>query len=456
MLSLIKVEQQNLNCIWDNPSFIYKFDRRYFISEIAESIFQTIKYLYESDVKITVDQVVTYGNSKNSAITTENLENLRKQEYNDEDFNFYFLNLKKNYSKVLIEEKILKDTIINVSSKGELDLEKLQDLTATLLEHIDIIQGKESSIQTIEQVATRYRGVMVDRRRGDFFFSTGDSALDRNLALGFVPGQITTIYGSSGVGKSTLAVNLFSKQINRRIPTMMMSLEMDEISSMDRLIALRNKIPHRMLTFRDEALCEDPDIVFSLLEKGLKDLEDFKDNFLLLDDPSISLKSDLEKIIREAKLKMKTDYLICTIDLFTMMHDIGIKPQEIEEAMNILSSIAKKQKVHFVVVVQANRASDSLQINSIEEIDRLRPKSINNIKNSQAIAERSRLVLSVFRPRHYAVNLFPEDPSLEFMDDIMQVTVLKQNQGEVGNIVEYLYEPQYFRLIPYIREEFNE
>ncbi len=456
MISLIKIEQQNLNCIWDNPDFIYRFDKKYFISNIANDIFETIKYLYESNVKITKDQIVTYGNSKNKAITEENLEKIREQEYDIGYFDFYFYNLKKNYAKVYIEEKILKDTIVNVSSKGELDLDKLQDLSNSLQEHIEIIQGKESSLQSIKQVATRYRGVLVNRKRGDYFFSTGDSNLDRSLAVGFAPGQITTIYGSSGVGKSAFAMNILSKQINRRIPTMMVSLEMDEISSMDRLLAIRNKLPTKMLTFRDPELCEDTDMVSSIVEKGLNELENYNDNFLLIDDPSITLKGDLELLIKEAKKRLKTPYLICTIDLLTMLPDVGTEPQKIEEAMNLLSSIAKRQKVHFVSIVQANRATDSQQIASIDQIDRLRPKSINHIKNSHAIAERSRLVLSVFRPKHYAVNLFPEDEQIEFMDDIMQITVLKQTQGEVGSIVEYLYEPEYIRVVPYIREEIIE
>ena len=63
--------------------------------------------------------------------------------------------------------------------------------------------------------------------------------------------------------------------------------------------------------------------------------------FFLVDNPSISTK-DVEVLIKEAKKKMGVDYLICTLDLATMLTDMGEKPSEIEQSMNRLSAIAKK------------------------------------------------------------------------------------------------------------------
>lgn len=452
MISLIKVEQQNLNVVWDCPEYIYKFDRPYFISTIANDIFQTIKKLYENGIKITASDVVTYGNSRNSEITKENLDILRSQEYEIENFKFYFDNLKKNYAKVKIEEKILKEVVVETSSKGELNVKKIQELSNSLQEHLDIIKGKDSVLQSIEQIGTKYRGVLVARKLGQYKFSTGDSLLDSHLAMGFAPGQITTIFGSSGVGKSAFALNLFSKQINKRIPTMMISLEMDEIATMDRLISNRKKLPSRLLQFKDDDAVDTSEQIFSVFEDGLNDLIKYDKNFFLVDDPSIRL-SDLELLVKEAKKRMDTEYLICTIDLLTMMSDFGSKPTEMEESMNKLNAIAKRQNVHFVCLVQANRSVDNVSITTIEQIDRLRPKSLHGIKNSAAIAERSRIVLSVFRKKHYANELFPDDPSLEFMDDTMTITVLKQNQGVTGSIINYLYDPFIFRIYPYQEAE---
>lgn len=446
-MTIVKIEHQVLNCVWDNPEYLYKFDRPYFISSVANDILSTLKNLYEHEVELSINNVLTYGGSKNTGITKENLEFLRAQEYSLDEFDFYFTNLKKNYAKLQIEEKNLKEVILQTSSKGELDVEKFQDLVNTMQENLDIIKGKESVLQSIETIGTRYRGVLVDRKLGKYNFSTGDSMLDKSLTAGFAPGQITTIYGSSGVGKSAFALNLFSKQINKQIPTMMITLEMDETTTMDRLIANRKKIPARLLQFKDDESKEGSERTFEIFDQGLQELMKY-DKFFLVDDPTIKVK-DLETLCKEAMKKMKVSYMVCFIDLATMLSDFGEQVIEMERSMNRLSGIAKRLGIHFVLLVQANRGVDNFSIQSIEQLDRLRPKSLHGIKNTAAIGERSRIVLSIFRKKHYAEELFPNDPQLQFMDDILEVTIIKQSSGVTGRIIKYLYEPEIYRIFPY-------
>lgn len=447
MLTIAQIEHQNLNCVWDNPEYLYKFDRSYFLSSFANDFIFTLKKLYENKIETSIHNLVVYGKSRNSEITKENLTFLRTQEYSLDDFDFYFTNLKKNYAKIQIEEKILKDTILNVSSKGELNIDKMQELVNLMQENLNIVAGKESILQSIEKIGLRYRGVLIDRRLGKYNFSTGDSLLDKHLTMGFAPGQMTTIYGASGVGKSSFALNLFSKQINKQIPTMLISLEMDEISTMDRLIANRQRIPASWLQFKDDEAIERSDQTFEKFEQGLEELKSY-DKFYLVDDSTIRI-SELEALCKEAMKQMKTNYLVCFIDLLTMFSDFGEKVNEMERSMNILNGIVKRLGIHFVFLVQANRNVDNQSIQTIEQLDKLRPKSLHGIKNTAAIGERSRIVMSVFREKHYAKELFPNDPQLEFMDDIMKITIVKNSNGEAGNVIKYLYEPEMYRMFPY-------
>ena len=454
MFSIVNIEKQNLNCLWDKPELIYKFDRPYFVSEVGRDIFFTIKELFEADIKITSDEIAIYGNSRNPTITKENLLALRESAYSVDNFEFYFTSLKKKYAQHEIEEKILKDTLVQASSKGELNLEKLEELSYALQENIDIIRGKESVLQSIQQIGGRYRQTLKDRIAGKYKFSTGDSVLDNYVVKGFAPGQITTLYGATSVGKSVFALNLFNKQINKKIPSLYVNLEMDETSTMDRLIALRRRIPSRSLEFKDPET-DEAELVFKLLDEEIQLLMKNNNRFFIVDDPSLSI-SDLELLIKESKKRFRSDYLVCTIDLLTMLSDIGSTPQDLEASMNRLHELAKRQHVHLMGVVQANRSADSATVASIDQLDRLRPRSLHSIKNSASFAERSRLVLSVFREKHYASELFPDDPGLEFMDDIMKITILKQSAGQVGQIVKYLYEPEFFRLFPYIENDEEE
>lgn len=179
----------------------------------------------------------------------------------------------------------------------------------------------------------------------------------------------------------------------------------------------------------------------------MKDLESYS-RFFLVDDPTLKV-DDLEALCREAMKKMNTDYMVCFVDLLTMLSDFGEKVIDMERSMNKLSGIAKKLGIHFVFLVQANRTVDSQSIQTIEQLDKLRPKSLHGIKNTAAIGERSRIVLSVFREKHYAQELFPNDPQVEFMDDIMTITIIKQSSGITGRAVKYLYEPEIYRISNY-------
>jgi hypothetical protein len=71
-----------------------------------------------------------------------------------------------------------------------------------------------------------------------------------------------------------------------------------------------------------------------------------------------------------------------------------------------------------------------------------------DIKNSSAIAERSRQVLAVYREHYYAAKFFPEDPLVQEEDDVMEVSLLKCSNSEVGKRLNYLYDGGLFRLYP--------
>lgn len=448
------VEQQVLNCIWDNPEYIYRFDRDYFISEIAQDLFYTLKSLYESKVEFSITNIVSEGNKRNNTISKQNIQSLREQEYKLEDFdNFYFKALRKNYAKHRIQNKLLKETLSETSQKGELNTDKIRDLQNEIESSLELIEGKEAILLDPKMISVRYEEVLHARNRGEYKYSFGDSHLDRNLVMGAAPGQITTLFAATGVGKSAYALNLVNRQINKRIPSVYFSLEMDTIATMDRLISMRRRVPTRLF-YPEEDTNELNDRAFEILKEETEILSRVQ-NFFFVEDSSLSL-LDIEMLIREAKRKMKSNYLIVTIDLLTMVKDFsGQDPSKYEESMNLLHAIAKRNHVHVLAVVQANRSADSAGVSTIDNLDRLRP-SLVHIKNSNAIAERSRLVLGAYRPKYYAERLFPEAPELDTMDDIMEIQLLKQSHGQVGKIVKYLYVGEMFSMYPFFDDSDSE
>ena len=121
----------------------------------------------------------------------------------------------------------------------------------------------------------------------------------------------------------------------------------------------------------------------------------------------------------------------------------------IEIAMNELSALAKTENVHIFGVVQFGRQADNIKIHSIEELNELRP-NLNAIKNANAIAERSRVVLGLFHPKLYVDKyLVPLNaPGCDNFEDTIEVQILKNSNGSAGKIFKYMLIPEQFKLMP--------
>ena len=444
-VSLVTNEKQTIASLLDDPEYVLKFEKNYFISAIARDMFETVQELVLHSVDLTDEHLVSEGNKRNNGITKAFLEELRKEKRDVSLFeSFYFPRLKKDFAKYTIEQHLLKDALIETSKKGELDVEKIKRLIEGLNEGLELIQGKESILMTPKKMMDVYQTALYGRMKGSHTFGSGDHHLDKLLTVGFAPGQMTTIFGATGVGKSAYVLNLVNRQMNKRIPSLYVSMEMDTVATSDRLVAMKNRIP--LSVFYPDENGMIPEFIFEVLEKE-RALFEANDKFLFVERPDLNL-TDIELLIKEAKRRTKSDYLVVTIDLLTMLEEFsGEDAKGYEDAMNQLHRIAKRQRVHIVNVVQANRSTDNVKIYQARDVNRLRP-TINTIKNSHAIAERSRIVLSVFRPKYYISRLLPEDPELEVMEDTMEVATLKQSQGQVGNIAHYLFDSETFLCIP--------
>ena len=230
-------------------------------------------------------------------------------------------------------------------------------------------------------------------------------------------------------------------------PCIYLSLEMGEIDTFDRLVSLRCGIPSG-----DLYLPENIDSIYEAVEEERQKLKNNK-NFYFCEDPGIDI-TKLRSIIREFKHRTKQDYAFIVIDLLTMMREFKATANSnmansIEIAMNELSALAKTENVHIFGVVQFGRQADNIKIHSIEELNELRP-NLNAIKNANAIAERSRVVLGLFHPKLYVDKyLVPLNaPGCENFEDTIEVQILKNSNGSAGKIFKYMLIPEQFKLMP--------
>jgi replicative DNA helicase len=310
---------------------------------------------------------------------------------------------------------------------------------------------KSSLLKDFERWSDEYIAELEDRSKGKKY-PYGDENLDEFIFKGAYPGAITTIAASTGQGKSTYVLNLISTLIDRYIPCMYASLEMSGIDTYDRLIALRREIPMSDLHTCDSSLLSVIDVV-----KEEKESLKANKNFYFVEEPSLSI-ARLRALVKEFKQRAKTDYAIIAVDLVTQltdfMHNKGNSSvaNSIETAMNDLNALAKEQNVHIIAVVQFNREADNFRVSTIEELDMLRP-TLNHIKNSAAIAERSRVVLSLFRKKYYSDRYLIGVEGADLIPDLMETTILKNSSGPVGHVFYYAFEGEFFRCTPMLEDQ---
>jgi replicative DNA helicase len=444
LLSSQTVESQIFHFCLDHPEKIIEIKDNYFLSSEGHDLYETLLELYRENVSFTDENIISTGNRVNEGITPELLSAIRSVSYDNKAWDHYRFLVQEAYAKDRIQTTLLKDGLTSVTIKGRLDVDKLQDIVYEIQECINLAKGKDSNVKSIGEMFDSYQNVLSQRVDGTVFYDTGCSLLNGALPTGFAPGEITTIFGSTGIGKSTYSLYLINRLINKFVPCFYVSLEMSETATMDRWMASRMRVPLYELFSKngktDESIYERVRLEREKLEHGRK--------FAFIDETRVSSTS-LEKMINRVKLKLQTDYIVVFVDLATMMEDfMEGTPTAYEQAMNNLHQLAKRTGVHLVLVVQAiNKSLENHRPTTIEGLQQFRPTR-SSIKNSGAIAERSRHVLSVFRLHYYAQQFFPEDPLVQEEDDIMDVQVLKNSNGVIGTVLHYLYDGGLFRVYP--------
>lgn len=447
---VIMAEYRLLNALIHSE--IYAHDARVhedmFPHEIAKSIHKAVVKMYDKSIKITEASLFQYANEIDYNVTNEVVNRVITIDDGVDNLDDILEIVFRAKQKRAFNDK-MHELMRDASANGDIDsielMSKLYDAEAILAQLDD-----KTLLQSLDDWMDSYIKDL-EGRADKTSYPFGDMLLDEALTKGAYPGAITTVAGATGQGKSAYVLNLLSRMIDQSIPAIYLSLEMGSTDTADRLVSLRKGIPTRDLFDPGDHL----DSIIRLVKEEREDLKD-NHNFYFSDEPSLSL-VELVGLIKDFKARTKSDYCVIAIDLLTQLKDFmesspGMNlAQSMERAMNKLNIIAKKENVHFIAVVQFNRDADNLKVTEIKDIDMLRP-SLNNIKNAQAIAERSRAVLGIFRPKYYADRYLPDDPEVEYMEDIMEVQVLKQSNGGTPRLL-YDFDGEVFQVTPYEEKE---
>jgi len=428
------------NKSWLNDSRIYS---DIFFHATARSIFEAIEYHHKNDLTLSESSLFQKANELNYNVDIQTVSMIKELDNENPVLNEILNTLQKGVQKSNLR-KIAVDLLDEVNSHDELDASFVSNSLSSMNDVISNSFNK-SVLKSAETWTDEYYQELLNRQNGKTY-SFADAHLDAYLPRKASPGQFILIAGSTGTGKSAYALNLVNGFINLNIPSIYISLEMDGISTFDRLLAMRTEIPV-------EALYGSGDDLIPILKKFKEEKEelDRSKNFFFVEDPNLSL-AHIQSLIREYKQRTGNDYLIVVCDLITMVQDFqenghGSLATTIEMGINRLNAVCKDENICFIGVAQFGRQADSARIQSIEDLELLRPQ-LNHVKNSHALAERSRVVLSAFRAKYYAERYLTHIPEADEIEDVLEIQILKQSQGRVGKIMKYAFDGSIFRCFP--------
>ncbi len=435
-----------MNRIFTEDSRVY---RELFPHQTAKSIYRAIEHLWTKGVDITHDSLYQTSNELDFNVSEDVITKI-----------FTIKEIPNVLDDILevLNAEVTKQSLIKVIDQLKISASRGSDheeMTGLLYQADKVLRGNEtgSILKDTDVWTTEYIADLRERAKG-ISYSYGDVFLDQLLYKGAYPGAITTVAAATGQGKSTFVLNLINQYIEMQIPAMYISLEMSGIDTFDRLLSLRREIPTSALYRNDSSLLD----IIPIVEEEREELKK-NERFFFVEEPHISI-ARLQNMIKEFKQRTGQDYAIIAIDLVTQLSDFMSASNKMsvasamEFAMNELNAMAKEMNVHIIAVVQFNRDADNHKVMSMEDLDMLRP-SLNNIKNSAAIAERSRVVLGLFRKKYYADRYLQDIPEAEVMEDILEVNILKNSSGVVGNRLNYLFDGEFFRISPYLQSDID-
>ncbi|MDA1050749.1 MAG: replicative DNA helicase [Planctomycetota bacterium] len=264
---------------------------------------------------------------------------------------------------------------------------------------IDFMRG------TMERVEARKEG---KSSRG---LPTGFDAVD-DMTGGLLPGEVTILAGRTSMGKSAFACNTAEQAaITRKVPTLLISLEMSVAEIGDRLIASQARVDLHRIKRGTYCTNEHPE----LIEAAGR----IADSPLFIDDCPTRNMTSIAALARRHKRKHSIGFLV--IDYLQLIDPDNAKDLRQEQVAKIarrLKVLAREIQVPILCLAQLNRQTELTKDNV--------PK-LSHLRESGAIEQDADVVLFVHRPGYYSRETTPAGEG-----ESAEIIVAKQRNGPVG------------------------
>lgn len=305
--------------------------------------------------------------------------------------------------------------------------------------HIDNLLAGRRSDRTMAQIMEDHAKELERRMemadRGDIIgIRTGISDLNK-ITHGWKPGELIIIAGRPGMGKTAVALNLFTKNaaINEK-HILFFSLEMDEIPLADRLVCSYGGIDPDML--KSGKIKNDQ----AQLDKYFSASNELRQLPISIDDNAHSDINHIATVSRSKRRKGLCDMIVIDYLQLIEVQQTGNyknREREVAEMSRSLKLLAKELKIPVLLLAQLNRG--------VEGRADKRP-SLADLRESGAIEQDADMVIFPYRPEYYGIM---EDDQGESLEGVMMLIVAKNRNGKRTGDIFAKYSPDLTQFFDY-------
>jgi replicative DNA helicase len=290
----------------------------------------------------------------------------------------------------------------NLFNVSETNLRRnYEDMTSLVKQAIEDIESARNAENSLQGVPSGY------------------TELDR-ITSGWQKSDLIILAARPSMGKTAFALSIARNvAVDFDMPVAVFSLEMSAVQLVTRLISAESEIPADKL--RKGNLAEHE---WHQLNSKINNLVDAK---IFIDDtPALTI---FELRAKCRRLKQQHDIQMVFIDYLQLMtlggNNKGNREQEISQISRSLKALAKELDIPILALSQLSRQVENRPGQSKRPI-------LSDLRESGAIEQDADLVLFIYRPEYYKIDVFDEDQTPT--EGIAEIIIAKHRNGAVGDI----------------------
>ncbi|CCV65341.1 MAG: replicative DNA helicase [Paracholeplasma sp.] len=429
----LEAEQSVLGAAFLNPNvliaIIDKLNQEDFFDQRNQKIYEAMRQIFQRSEKIDYTTVSTelaqMGAMKSIGVaylseltdfvpTTANLD--------------AYIDIVRDYSlkRMVIETagKILEDGY----NEGIRATEYIDDAEEKIFDLVR--RRKATEFLKIDKVVQEVREKAESRKHQGAItgLKTGFAILD-NLTAGFQPEELLILAARPSMGKSAFAMNLAlnAAKFNHggKAGVAVFSLEMSNEQLVGRMLSSEARVENKKiktgeLTSKDWQFIDTASLSLANLN-------------IFFDDSSAVTVQEIRSKCRKLKQEGRLDFVV--IDYLQLIKGDerggSNRQEEVAKISRSLKQMARELKIPVMALSQLSRG--------VEKRDDKRPV-LADLRESGSIEQDADIVMFLYRGEYYSHG--QED------NGETEVSIAKNRQGSVGNVLNFIFEKQYSRFIP--------